>query len=306
VETYESFADPLKAMYEDIRAGKMNHPPKDYIPKVGNNQAWLIGMALVTAILGTIISKYWSGKWPWQWIPEDRKTAHSAPGAELLESVHPRTGKINPKTHKPERFTLPTGLRDFEHASEDPKGYVRSSMSGTLGNTIDTVTNRNFFGDYVYDPNGSAYQKMAEIFAYNMPKPIGYQQLTSTQGNQSTASKVSRALGFTASSGAGLDLTPAERIMRDIYRAKHDPKTPAEQKSYGDRSSALPTKQQMTREAKYGEESYAVGMFNGLTYGEARKVMDAATPAERRILQPLMDKKRQNALQKNKVKSYIR
>lgn len=303
-EMKQAFADPLKAMYEDVRGGKKTHQTKDYIPRMGPNQAWLFGMIAMTTMLGTIFAKLVSKKYPWEHAKEDAHAGYTAAGAWLLESIHPRTGKVNKVTGKPERVSLPTGLKDFEHAVHSPKQYVNSSLSSTVGRFTDIAENRDFFGNYVYDPNASYYKKAAEIFSYAVPRPIGLENWNSEFGSQDLESKAMRFAGFNASSSQGLDNSEAEQRMADLAKAGHTPKTPEQVKGYRERNThEKPTMAQVRATLKHGNREHLEEQFSKLGYADARDLFyNYATPRERALLKPMLDAKRMRLLKKD-VKS---
>lgn len=300
-EVYEAFADPLKAMYEDVRGGKKTHDTKDYIPKIGPNQAWLFGMTALTVTLGTIIGYMLNGKMPWDYVHQDKTEGYSAPGAILLEAIHPRTGKVNKRTGLPERISLPTGMKDFEHAFHSPAGYVNSSLSGTVARFLDVAENRDFFNNYVYDPNAPAYKKAAEIFAYAVPRPIGLENWSSEFGSQDFGSKALRAAGFNASSSQGFDESPAEEHMDSIARSKHTPETPDQQAAYREKNvQGKPTIAQVRSAMRHGNREHVQEQFNRLGYADARDIFyNYATPRERALLRDMLEHKRRTALHKD-------
>lgn len=300
-EAKAAFVDPLKAMYEDVRGGKKTHQTKDYIPRMGPNQAWLFGMIAMTTMLGTIFAKLVSSKYPWEHAEEDARAGYNAAEAWLLESIHPRTGKVNKFTGKPERVSLPTGIKDFEHAERSPKAYVNSSLSSTVGRFTDIAVNRDFFGNYVYDPNGPYYKKAAEIFSYAVPRPIGLENWNSEFGSQDIESKAMRFAGFNASSSQGLDNSPAEQRMVDLAKSAHTPETPEQVKAYRERdNNAKPTVAQMRSIIKHGNKEHIVSQFEKMGYADARDIYNNyAMPREKAILKDILNAKRLRALKKD-------
>jgi hypothetical protein len=311
-EMLNSFRDPLEAFRRDWNGGgkggnnggsgggngrgSMFHPSNvgKYTPKVGMNQGWLLGMLFTTAVIGTILTKFWAHKWPWEMAAEDREEGYSFPGAMALEVIHPRTGRVNDHTGKPERISLPTGLRDFEHMFRDPSGYVKSSSASWASHAYDTLANRDAFKNYVYDPNAPAYQKMAEIFAYNAPKPISLSNLTNHYGAQDTTSKVLKVAGL-GNASSSLDYSPAEQKMRSMKQ--HDPLTP-EQVKERDQEQMHPTRKQLHRALKAKDIPYVERLFKGLSYADAREVYNSPDTSdhERQLLHRLMREKRARSL----------
>jgi hypothetical protein len=303
-EMVQSFRDPLKAMREDYtrwKAGNNDggnyHRAGEYLPRIGNNQAWLIGVAFTTAFIGAVLSKTLSGKWPWEWVDEDRQKGQSLAGAIALETVHPRTGRINEHTGKPERISLPTGMKDFEHAFRDPRSYAKSSMSGMAAKAIDTWENKDSFGNYVYDPHGKTYEQLRDIFGYNMPEPMSIKNLTDKYGAQDATSKTLRAAGI-GNASADLDMTPAEQRLRDTHH--HDPLTP-EQVKQREEKNVKPTKAQLRSAARGRNLDYLQRLFKAASYADARDVFENyATPAQQKELRPLLAEKRANYLKKKR------
>jgi N12 class adenine-specific DNA methylase/2'-5' RNA ligase len=299
-ENMEGFADPLKAMWEDARKGKKTHQTKDYIPKMGMNQAWLLGMAVTTVTLGSIITKLYTGEWPWQHADGD--TAMERAGNTLYEATHPRTNRTNEKTGRPERLSLPTGMKDFEHAAHDLPGYARGSMSETMGNFIDVAANRDFYGNYVYDPDGSYYQKFAQSFTYMLPKPIAVSSLRQSLsgGEDDTQTKAMKFAGINGGAANDHDFSDAERKMRTMMKSRlGGPKTPEQMDLLRDLQAEKQNPVAESREVR--DEEYIKKLFDRLTYLEARKVYDkSATEEERRVMAPLLRKKRANLLGKGR------
>jgi hypothetical protein len=252
------------------------------------------------SVMGTVLAKALSGKWPWEYIPEDRRADHSAASAVLYEMMHPRTGRRNPYTGQPERVTLPVGLKDFEHAFRDPKGYIHSSESGTVSLAGDVLMNRDFFGNYVYDPNGSLYQQATDSLMHVMPKPIAIQGLTQHYGAQDTTSKALRGMGLTSGSSP-FDETPLERAITQENRDNHRPMTPAQVKARdaGDKMQKHVSPGELRRKIREGKLSHVEKLFQHMGYADAKHMYDKlATPREKAILGPMLDRKRQSLLRR--------
>jgi hypothetical protein len=301
----KAFADPLKTMYEDVKGERKGADRKagEYVPKLDLNMSWLLGMAMTTAVVGTILSKLMGGKYPWEYLEADRENGMSAAGALALELAHPRTGGVDGFTGKPTRLSLPTGLRDFEHGTTDPRGYLRGSESGFIGKSLDTWDNRDFFGNYVYDPNGTNYQKLAEILSYNKPLPISVQ---SFQQGKKSGDFTRFKMGMVGLSLApkDLDLTPLEKHMEGVVKAKHEPETPQQRADYqakmqGIRDGSIRGPER-DRALKTAREPYLLRMFGKLSYIEAKSAyLNYATPEEQHILRGALATKLKNALRRN-------
>lgn len=300
-EAAQGFADPLRAMWEDAKAGKARPGAReDYIPRIGVNLAWLIGMGTVATVIGTILSKALSGKFPWEWAGEDKKNDHSLPGAVLLEMMHPRTGRRDPRSGLPERVTLPIGLKDFEHAIRDPKGYLRSSESDLLSRTTDLLYNRDFFGNYVYDPNAPLYQQAADSIYYLIPQPIAYQGFTQKYGAQDVTSKLMRAAGV-GNTSKTLDQSKLERELQQKKWDEHKPMTPEQVRRMdnGEHVARHVSAGELRRHIREGRMTHLEKLVEGMTYSDIKRIFDRdATPSEKRLLGPMLQKKRQSLLRR--------
>jgi hypothetical protein len=284
-------------MIDDAKSGT-RRPTGEYIPKLGMNQAWLVGMMAATAVLGIVLTKMWTGEYPWELAEQDKGNLG---GNLLLEMSHPRTGQANAKTGKPERVSLPTGFKDFEHAYLHPREYVRGSLSGTAGTFVDLLENRDFFNNYVYDPNAPLYQQVAEAVKYGVPKPIAGEALTDKHGGQDAKTKALKFAGLSPTSRER-DLSPAEQRMQEIRRARMTPLTPrqVEEREDADAMVKKPTVRSMRMALRRGHQEYVEKEFGNMSYADAREIYNnLATPAERRTLKPMMDKKRMALLHRN-------
>jgi len=179
--------------------------------------AWLLGMTTTTVLIGSLINKAFTGEWP----------------QELKDYAFPKVGKD--ASGNPIRISLPTYFRDAFNLSKDVPGYIRSSMSGLATRIIEAMQNRDFYGNYVYDPNDPDFKK-AIAFINHAANPAGIlpfsvQQLTKFR--EEKAPTATQALGFFGFTKAPREVieTPFEREVRKVYNQKfpHKPLTPAEQ-----------------------------------------------------------------------------
>jgi hypothetical protein len=302
-ETAEAFRDPLAAMFNDAKNWKRpeGRTNADYIPRLGMNQAWLLSMAITSVITGTLISKIFSGKYPWEWLTQDERNGYSAAGAFLLESIHPRTGRMDARTGIPDRVNLPSGLRDFEHAYRDPAGYMKGSLSQVSSRFLDLANNRDFFGNYVYDPNAPLYQQVAQAAKYAIPEPIALSSLQNNYGSQDAVSKTLRVAGLGGASKS-LDQSPLLQRMLKMKRDRHDPLTPDQVALYdrdrtiGHRSLAQLRTAMRERNMDYVEK---LALSPDFSYIQLREMVEKyATPREKAELAPILAKKRASLIRR--------
>lgn len=214
-----NFADPLKMLSDTIQGGEFEG--KRLVPKLDPNMAWVLGVGATTAVLGTIASKMMTGKTPWEWVDEDEKNGMSLPGAILVEITHPRIGGYDDHG-KPNRISLPTYYRDYEHLMSSPARYAKGSIS-TLWTKIPEVwNNKDFYGQQVYNPNDPLWKEAADGLAHLINMPFGfsnYMQAKESGGNANAA--ILGFLGFTKAPRE-VDMSVAEKTANKIILEKMD------------------------------------------------------------------------------------
>jgi hypothetical protein len=146
-------------------------------PKLDPSAAWMLGVLSTTATLSTIIQKSLTGQWPQQ----------------PIDFMFPKDGTKD-KNGNDNRVSLPTYLRDAFSFKHNPVTYVAHSTSGLAAHLFDVLQNRDFYGDFVFDPDGSLTSKAWDIAKYMAPKPFSATQLT--QSLQSTGPAANKALGL--------------------------------------------------------------------------------------------------------------
>jgi hypothetical protein len=81
-----------------------------------------------------------------------RQQGSSRDGAQPLQRDGARRTGDYDFRGKPSRISLPTYWKDVEHFSDDPARTVIGSLSTTLSKSIDIAQNKDFQGNYVYNP----------------------------------------------------------------------------------------------------------------------------------------------------------
>lgn len=178
-------ASPEQAIgiVKDIKQGS--------IPKLSPKMAWLFGMSLTTAVLGSVISKASTGKYPWQWVQQDE-------GNIALniakETIFPRTSKDNPS----QRVSTPTYWKDSFQLIHSPKNYIKSALSSTIGDLADIWNNEDFYGNWVYNPNDNIFKEGVDITKHFFPMPFSIQRyVEAKQKGESTGAALEGFAGIT-------------------------------------------------------------------------------------------------------------
>lgn len=265
------------------------------LPQLGLNTGWLMSMALVTSVLGSVMSKLATGKYPWQWAEDDHvKHGLNYLGAAAMEMMHPRTGKET-ENGQPVRVSFPTGLRDYEHAALHPRSYLHGSLADWAGNTWDTfLANRDAFGNYVFNSNDPTWKQFVQGLRYNLNGdflPISVANYRDEYGPQDVPSRAARATGLIGGAPAFIDRSKATSEALAL-RPAHTPLTP-EQQQEQKMTREHPTHSQVLRAARDKNLDYLERVvLHQLSYKDAKEIYDKyATPEERRELAPIIRRK---------------
>jgi hypothetical protein len=266
----------------------------------------VLASAIVAAVLGSILVKLATGKYPWDYVDEDKKKLGLNELAALaLEVAHPRVGGAD--AHGiPNRMTWPTDLRDVEHIILKPGGYLKGVLAEPWRNALDTIRNRDWKEDYIIAPHDALSKQIWQGLWYNLNNnysPISVTQATGQpgQGPQTVGERAMRATGLLQGTPKEYDRSPA--VNRTLeFEGPHTPLTPEEQQ---ERAFAKehPTDYQILRAARNKDRDYLTRVFSiprghdgYIPYRDAKEIYDVATPVERQELQPFMLRKQVEAV----------
>jgi hypothetical protein len=259
---------------------------------------------IVTAMLGTIAAKLLTKKYPWQWIQDDEKEGMSAEAAMLLEVTHPRTGETDSRG-KPVRISLPTYWKDVEHAAAHPAQYVLSSLSGIVSKLIDTAENKDYFGNYVYNPTAPISTKLKQAGKYNFPMPFVASNFIRGKAQNESKTAWLSAFGF-PKAPSDLDFTPAEKLAQKVIKQHEPPATPEELEQWREKHQAfidgkLPLSQARGFMKRARESMLQRQMKNSaVSYTDARRIYELANPEEKKTLDHIMREKRARLMREHR------
>ena len=131
--------DFAKAADTLLRTGRLS--PKDFTHKM----AYLMGLMTLQAISGALLQYLMTGKGP----------------QDLKDIMFPRTGYLK-KDGSPERLSLPTYVKDMYGYLTQPGHEVASMLNPILGELYYQMTNADYFGDPIYDPDDSGWSQFLE------------------------------------------------------------------------------------------------------------------------------------------------
>lgn len=263
------------------------------LPQLGMNTGWILSMGVTVAVVGSVLCKLLSHRWPWEWAMDD---ANGLPawGSAALEAMHPRTGARDDHG-QPIRISFPTGLKDYEHGFSEPGRYLKGSMSDVASNFWDTLDNRDAFGNYVYNPEDPFTKEFMQGLRYNLKGdfvPMSASNYGRQFGAQDVPSKLERATGMIGGAPKRLDESPA--VAKALTYVHHEPHTPEQEEAYQLAQHQPPTRYQVLRAAREKNLTYLDKVvLHDMNYTEAMDIYNNyASPEERQQLKPIIERKR--------------
>jgi hypothetical protein len=271
-------------------------------PELHRNMAWLFGMMLLTATLGTILMKTLTGRWPGE-------------GGDLLtDLVFPQ---IDPKDKKI-RASLPTYFKDLVHLLHAPTSYVTASLSGWIGRLADLWRNKDYYGVQIHDTDDPVVKQLLETGSYlgqtMMPFSIrGYKNLSAQDVGAlrkalalAGVNPAPRFIGQSAAEKAEGAYWKGQRseagIRPDQMESKSEKAAIVSQIRHGDHpnlSAALASGAIKARDIKplfqRAQQGPLVSGVSHMPLADAEKIYAKATATERVKLAPIMAQKRANA-----------
>lgn len=271
-------------------------------PELHRNAAWLFGIFLTTAVLGTIIQTVFARK---------KITG-------LTDLVFPR---IDPNDDRV-RVSIPTYFKDLIHLVHSPTGYVKASLAGWIGRVADLLSNKDYYGVQIRDTDDPATRQALQVGKYAtqsiLPFSIrGYKNLSSQQEN---AIRKSMALLGINPAPRYIGQTAAEKQVEHYWQGQR-----TEEGTKPEQYEIQKGKREIVSQIRHGKPTDIPGalargtikpadvpaLYKRATMGqlassidrmplvEAEKVFAKAGPDERKQLAGIMSRKRANSLRRS-------
>jgi hypothetical protein len=176
-------------------------------PRVTLPMAWAVGMVGITTVQASILSKIFTGKYPWQ--------LSTSPMDLVKNLTYPRISKEDSS----QRVNIPTYWKDAVHLIKSPYDYVKSSMTGEFGRLIETWTNKDFYGREVAHPDDPVMKQAYDRFIHMIPVPFSWSSVSAAY--QSGATRTQSALGMMGYTKAPyyVSHSRAEQMADELIRA---------------------------------------------------------------------------------------
>lgn len=180
------------------------------VPIFSPKMAWFLNLTLLTAAMGTIIHKLFTGKDP-----------------ETMPDV--LAPQIDPDDEHA-RVSIPTYWKDLTHLWHSmnessfglPTSYVASGLSGPISRLYEIANNKDFYGTKVYEEDDNFLgQKGLDMATHLIPSPFsvrGFQRLR--ERGESLPKAALFSFGGIPQAPAYLSETPAQREMYRMLQEK--------------------------------------------------------------------------------------
>lgn len=173
-------------------------------PRMTLPMGWLVGQALWTGVLSTIITKSTTGKYPWQLAQNEQELEKNFTFPRIDEN------------DKNQRLSMPTYWRDFASITHSPKEYAKSGLSGEIGRIGDVLENKDFFGVEVRNPNDPVQKQITDSLKHLFPTPFGVANLAKAE---TKGQAIAGFAGF-PKAPSYVSKTPAEQLAGEILSSK--------------------------------------------------------------------------------------
>jgi hypothetical protein len=240
------------------------------------------------------------------------------PTKDLNDVIHPRIGGIDDRGH-PLRTNILTYLRTYKALIKDPFGSVGNALSSVYRNLVEIAENRDYFGNYIADPQAPAWERWFADMQHLAGSPFSFSAAKRAYGLGADPQQAVELFFLTKAPG-DVDFTAAEREMANRMRKRGFRLTPKEVAAGQERkrlerelrSGAPGAEQELDKATDAGEitgrqragiikrgetppselrRDYMITGFKRLSIEDAIAVFAAATPEEKSFLQDEFERK---------------
>lgn len=271
------------------------------MPRITNKMAYVLALPLLIGIFGAVLSAMF-GKKP----------------KNLKDYYFVQTGDIDDHGN-PVRLVLPSYMKDVFHATGHPLTTITNKLHPILSMVSQMLMNKDFYGIEIRHSGDPILRQMLQELGYlgKQIEPFSIRNVQKQLGsNASTGVKVAGLFGVTqAPASAGK--TSAEELASELVQQQIPPKIRTQEQA--DHSALVSQITGLMRAGKgqqLMQQSLTAGKItardvlniqrqslltplqasvNRLSYGDAEKVEQVATPEEKQQLTPIIAKKKERA-----------
>jgi hypothetical protein len=286
-------------------AGYARDLAKGKKPEMSDRAAYTLSMLVTTAVANATLTALFTGEPPKDW----------------KDLVAFRTG--NRDEHgNPERFMLPTYMKDVYAYAQKPGTTLLHKTHPLLSLISDVAQNRDYYGTEIRHPGDNPVMQLAEVAGFTARAFVPFWMKGVAKEHErggSVASMTAPLLGVMPAP-ADMNKTAAERLSSELMQARQpNVSRTKEQFEQGQlimhltgevRRNAEGARQDVQEAVREGKVSRLQAMhifrnaqmapiqvaFKRLSYEEAQRVYEVANEREKRLLRPMLAKKRRTSL----------
>jgi GGDEF domain-containing protein len=276
--------------------------------EISDRAAYTLSMLLVTSISNALLTTLFTGSAPKDW----------------KDLVAFRTGNVD-EHGRPERFMLPTYMKDVYAYAHDPVKTLLHKTHPLLSVVSDIARNRDYYGTEIRSEDDGLLRQLGEAAGYVAGSFVPFWMKGVQKEHARGGSLMTEALPLVGVMPAPSDINKSRaEILMSEYSADRLPqgtrtraqaeKAAASSEIYSairkndiakaqklfaeDQAKGILTAQDYRKIAMSSGNNYFVNTFKKLTYEQAVRVMAVATPTEQKELAFVFARKRATFIQK--------
>ncbi len=272
-------------------------------PELTDRAAYTLSMLVTTAVANALLTALFTGEPPDDW----------------KDLVAFKTGKKDEKGN-PERFMLPTYMKDVYAYVQQPGTTLLHKTHPMLSLISDTIKNKDYYGTEIRHSGDNPAWQLLQVAGFTAKAfvPFWMKGVAKEQERGGSAAAMLAPLIGIMPAPASMNMTKAEKLASELVQgrmpqgtktkeqfekgqliahltslARRDPRQAIQEinEAVQQRKISNIQARHIAQNARIAPVQVA---FKRLSLEEAQRVWEAATPEEKRLLYPLMIRKKQN------------
>ena len=304
--------DVLQPIVRAYQQGGLRGVPNAKIkaPKLDADITWVAGVAMYTALTSAVAQTLFT------WHHDGTPTLPWNSDTPLLDAVMPRSGGVD-RNGRPSRLMVPSYARAWVATGLKPVTTMKHGLSAVVMRLSDVWQNKDFYGNWVYDPEAPAWKATVDKVGHVLlVPPISYQsfreararglsgpELAASWGGMSIASPtyfatdfedyLSRTLSREIEGRPGRSPEAAKRgeVAGQINRKIRESQQTDIPANITDEEISAVGSERYKRAVRAGEREGLAGRANRLSLEQLLKGWKYASPEEQGKLWPILEEK---------------
>ena len=272
-------------------------------PELTDRAAYTLSMLVTTAVANALLTALFTGEPPDDW----------------KDLVAFKTGKKDEKGN-PERFMLPTYMKDVYAYVQQPGSTLLHKTHPMLSLISDAIRNKDYYGTEIRHSGDNQAMQLLQVAGFTAKAfvPFWMKGVAKEQERGGSVAAMLAPLIGIMPAPASMNMTKAEKLASELVQgrmpqgtktqeqfekgqliahltslARRDPRQAIQEinEAVQQRKISSIQTRHIAQNARMAPVQVA---FKRLSLEEAQRVWEAATPEEKRLLYPLMIRKKQN------------